>query len=79
MRDLQKIKDVIKKYIPDGKCGIYDCEGDPRDYKNKVYDNTFNVLDTSNFVEVVELYIRDQLMIMVNGYFVYKGKSPYFY
>lgn len=39
MRDLQKIKDVIKKYITDGKCGIYDCEGDPRDYKNKVYDD----------------------------------------
>lgn len=43
------------------------------------YDNTFNVLDSSDYCEVVELYIRDQMYIMVNGYVVYSGESVYSY
>lgn len=73
--DFTKIYDIdaySQTFIENFNSANYTCNG-------IVYDNTFNVLDTSNFVEVVELYIRDQLMIMVNGYFVYKGKSPYFY
>lgn len=44
-----------------------------------VYDDTFNILDTSSYCEVVDLYIWDQMMVMVNGYFVYSWPSPYFY
>lgn len=44
-----------------------------------VYDDTFNILDSSNYCEVVDLYIKDQMMVMVNGYFVYSWPSPYFY
>lgn len=44
-----------------------------------VYDETFNILDTSSYCEVVDLYIGDQMMVMVNGYFVYSWPSPYFY
>lgn len=44
-----------------------------------VYDNTFNILDSSSYCEVVDLYIGDQLMVMVNGYFVYSGDSPFKY
>ena len=36
-----------------------------------IYDQTFNILDSSSYCEVVDLYIGDQLMVMVNGYFVY--------
>ncbi|MBO7694556.1 MAG: hypothetical protein J6T10_18220 [Methanobrevibacter sp.] len=44
-----------------------------------VYDETFNILDSSSYCEVVDLYIGDQLMVMVNGYFVYSGDSPFCY
>ena len=44
-----------------------------------VYDNTFNILDSSSYCEVVDLYIWDQLMVMVNWYFVYSGDSPFKY
>ena len=44
-----------------------------------IYDNTFNILDSSSYCEVVDLYIGDQLMVMVNGYFVYSGDSPFKY
>lgn len=44
-----------------------------------VYDETFNILDSSSYVEVVDLYIWDEMMVMVNGYFVYSGKSPFAY
>lgn len=44
-----------------------------------VYDETFNILDSSSYVEVVDLYIWDQMMVMVNGYFVYSGNSPFNY
>ena len=43
------------------------------------YDDTFNILDTSSYCEVIDLYIADQMMVMVNGYFVYSWPSPYFY
>ena len=43
------------------------------------YDETFNVLDSSSYCEVVDLYIWDQLMVMVNGYFVYSWVSPFYY
>lgn len=45
----------------------------------ETYDRTFNVLDTSNYCEVIELYIKDQLMIFVNGYVVYSDVSPFYY
>ena len=44
-----------------------------------IYDDTFNILDSSSYCEVVDLYIGDQLMVMVNGYFVYSGDSPFKY
>jgi hypothetical protein len=44
-----------------------------------IYDSTFNILDTSSYCEVVDLYIGDKLMVMVNGYFVYSGESPFKY
>ena len=44
-----------------------------------VYDDTFNILDGSSYCEVVDLYIGDKLMVMVNGYFVYSGDSPFKY
>ena len=44
-----------------------------------IYDETFNILDSSSYCEVVDLYIGDQLMVMVNGYFVYSGDSPFKY
>ena len=44
-----------------------------------VYDDTFNILDSSSYCEVVDLYIGDKLMVMVNGYFVYSGDSPFKY
>lgn len=44
-----------------------------------IYDETFNVLDSSSYCEVVDLYIGDKLMVMVNGYFVYDGPSPFQY
>lgn len=44
-----------------------------------IYDETFNVLDTSSYCEVIDLYIGDQLMVMVNGYFVYSWPSPFQY
>lgn len=43
------------------------------------YDNTFNILDSSSYCEVVDLYIGDKLMVMVNGYFVYSWDSPFKY
>ena len=43
------------------------------------YDDTFNILDSSSYCEVVDLYIGDQLMVMVNGYFVYSWDSPFKY
>lgn len=43
------------------------------------YDHTFNVLDTSNYCEVIELYIKDKLMVFVNGYVVYDDVSPFYY
>ena len=43
------------------------------------YDNTFNVLDTSDYCEVVELYIKNKLMVFVNGYTVYDDVSPFYY
>lgn len=44
-----------------------------------IYDDTFNILDSSSYCEVVDLYIGDQLMVMVNWYFVYSGDSPFKY
>lgn len=44
-----------------------------------VYDDTFNILDSSSYCEVVDLYIGDKLMVMVNGYFVYSWDSPFKY
>ena len=44
-----------------------------------IYDDTFNILDSSSYCEVVDLYIGDKLMVMVNGYFVYSGDSPFRY
>ena len=44
-----------------------------------IYDNTFNILDSSSYCEVVDLYIGDKLMVMVNGYFVYSWDSPFKY
>lgn len=44
-----------------------------------IYDNTFNILDSSSYCEVIDLYIGDKLMVMVNGYFVYSGESPFKY
>ena len=44
-----------------------------------IYDQTFNILDGSSYCEVVDLYIGDKLMVMVNGYFVYSGDSPFKY
>ena len=44
-----------------------------------IYDDTFNILDSSSYCEVVDLYIGDQLMVMVNGYFVYSWDSPFKY
>lgn len=70
MRDLQKIKDVIKKYIPDGKCGIYDCEGDPRDYKNKVYDDGEVVILNCRIYEYLEvLGLTDEEFKVVEKYY----------
>lgn len=70
MRDLQKIKDVIKKYIPDGKCGIYDCEGDPRDYKNKVYDDGEVVILNCRIYEYLEvLGLTDEEFKAVEKYY----------
>lgn len=43
------------------------------------YDDTFNILDSSSYCEVVDLYIGDKLMVMVNGYFVYSWDSPFKY
>jgi hypothetical protein len=43
------------------------------------YDDTFNILDSSSYCEVVDLYIGDKLMVMVNGYFVYNWDSPFKY
>ena len=67
---------------------IYDIEAYSNKYLSELwdwyatwstYDNTFNVLDTSNYCEVVELYIKDKLMIFVNGYVVYDDVSPFYY
>ena len=70
MRDLQKIKDVIKKYITDGKCGIYDCEGDPRDYKNKVYDDGEVVILNCRTYEYLEvLGLTDEEFKVVEKYY----------
>lgn len=70
MRDLQKIKDVIKKYIPDGKCGIYDCEGDTRDYKNKVYDDGEVVILNCRAYEYIEvLGLTDEEFRVVEKYY----------
>ena len=70
MRDLQKIKDVIKKYITDGKCGIYDCEGDPRDYKNKVYDDGEVVILNCRIYEYLEvLGLTDEEFKVVEKYY----------
>ena len=44
-----------------------------------IYDDTFNILDSSSYCEVVDLYIWDKLMVMVNGYFVYNWDSPFKY
>lgn len=44
-----------------------------------IYDDTFNILDSSSYCEVVDLYIGDKLMVMVNGYFVYNWDSPFKY
>lgn len=44
-----------------------------------IYDDTFNILDSSSYCEVVDLYIGDQLMVMVNGYVVYSWDSPFKY
>lgn len=44
-----------------------------------VYANTFNILDSSSYCEVVDLYIGDQLMVMINWYFVYSWDSPFNY
>ena len=44
-----------------------------------IYDDTFNILDGSSYCEVVDLYIWDKLMVLVNGYFVYSGDSPFKY
>ena len=44
-----------------------------------IYDSTFNILDSSSYCEVVDLYIGDKLMVMVNGYFVYSWDSPFKY
>lgn len=44
-----------------------------------VYDETFNVLDSSSYCEVVDLYIWNQMMVLVNWYFVYSGKSIFAY
>lgn len=73
--DFTKIYDIdaySKTYIENYVRNGYSTDG-------IIYDNTFNVLNTSNYVEVVELYIQDKLMLMINGYFVYSGKSPFYY
>ena len=44
-----------------------------------IYDSTFNILDSSSYCEVIDLYIGDKLMVLVNGYFVYSGDSPFKY
>ena len=70
MSDLQKIKDVIKKYISDAKCGIYDCEGDPRDYKIKVYDDGEIVILVCRTYEYVEvLGLTDEEFKVVEKYY----------
>ena len=67
---------------------IYDIEAYSGSYLAKLwdwrptgstYDETFNVLDTSNYCEVVELYIQNKLMVFVNGYVVYDDVSPFYY
>lgn len=71
--DFTKIYDInaySKIYL---EC-LWDAEPD-----GMVYDNTFNILDASSYCEVIDLYIWDQLMIMVNGYFVYSWDSPFNY
>ena len=73
--DFTKIYDIdayAQTYIQNFINGGYAVDG-------MVYDNTFNVLKTSDYVEVVELYIWTQLMVMVNWYFVYSWNSPFYY
>lgn len=92
--EVEKKKDaILYHWHPLSKADftkIYDIEAYSNKYLSELdlswgiangstYDNTFNVLDTSNYCEVVELYIKDQLMIFVNGYVVYNDMSPFFY
>lgn len=73
--DFTKIYDIdaySQTYIQNFINGGYAVDG-------MVYDNTFNVLKTSDYVEVVELYIWTQLMVMINWYFVYSWNSPFYY
>lgn len=89
---LEKKKDAILNYpMPLSKADftkIYDIDAYSNAYiKNlwdwtptgTIYDDTFNILDTSSYCEVIDLYIGDQMMVLVNGYFVYSWPSPYYY
>lgn len=90
--ELEKKKDAILNYWkPLSKADftkIYDIEAYSAKYLAELWDwiatwetynNTFNVLDTSNYCEVIELYISNKLMIFVNGYVVYDDISPFYY
>lgn len=90
--ELEKKKDaILKHWRPLSKADftkIYDIEAYSKKYlwelwdgiaTGETYDHTFNVLDTSNYCEVIELYIQNKLMVFVNGYVVYDWQSPYFY
>lgn len=67
---------------------IYDIEAYSKVFLNALwdwdatglaYDTAFNVLDSSSYCEVIELYIWSQLMVFVNWYVVYSWQSPFYY
>lgn len=91
-KEIEKKRDaILNHWRPLSKADftkIYDIEAYSNKYLSELwewiadghtYDNTFNVLDTSNYCEVIELYIKDKLMVFVNGYVVYDDVSPFYY